>query len=162
MDGIRRRAWWALLALTVLLGLFGIGDVLIGPAFDPGIALGLAGVTHAELQAESTAGYLLLDIYTRAGGVHLLALSVALTAILLIPYRAGHRWAWWALWLFPAWTAAGFLLNLAFGVAPGQAPPPPMLSAPILGGLAVVALLIDAPRFVGSAAPRPEHLAPQV
>jgi hypothetical protein len=150
MNALRRRAWWALVFLTVLLALFGIGDVLIGPAFDPGIALGLTGLTHAELQAESAAGYLLLDFYTRAGGAHLFVMGAALTMIVLVPYRAGHTWAWWTLWLFPAWTAVALAVNLAFGVAPGQTPPPPMISGPILGAIAVLALLIDAPRFFGS------------
>jgi hypothetical protein len=151
MTSLRKRAWWLLAALTVLLALFGIGDVLIGPAFDLGIALGLTGLTHAQLEAESAAGYRLLDFYTRAGGAHLFVMGVALTAIVVIPYRAGHTWAWWTLWLYPAWTAAGFTLNALFGVAEGQAPPPPMLSAPILGGFAAVALLIDARRFRGGA-----------
>ena len=156
MKGIRRRAWWVLLAMVVLLGMFGIGDVLIGPAYDPGIALGLTGLTHAELQAESTAGYRLLDFYTRAGGFQLTAMSVALAGILLVPYRAGHAWAWWTWWIFPAWTAGVFALNALFGVAPGQVPPPPMLSAPVLGILAAAALLVDRVRFFGAAANEPE------
>lgn len=147
MNGLRRRGWWLLVAMSVLLVLFGIGDVLIGPPFDPGIALGLTGLSHQELQAESAAGYRLLDFYTRIGGVTLTALGVALSLILLIPYRAGERWAWRAAWLFPAWTVGAFALNAAFGVAPGEAPPPPMISGPILGAIAAVVLVLDAPRF---------------
>ena len=147
MNSIRRRAWWALLVITVMLGMFGLGDVIIGPSFDPGIALGLTGLTHAELEAESAAGYLLLDFYTRAGGAQLLALSVPLTAILLIPYRDGRTWAWGVLWVIPAWTVGVFAMNAVFGVAPGQTPPPPMLSAPIIGAIAVLALVVDMPRF---------------
>ena len=147
MERIRQRAWWPLLALTVLVGLFGLGDVLIGPPFDPGIAQGLTGLTHAELEAESAAGYRLLDFYTRGGGLDLMAMGVVLTLILLIPYRQGQRWAWWAMWLLPAWIAAGFALNLAYGVAPGEPPPPPMISGPILGAIAAAALLADRRRF---------------
>ena len=40
-------------------------------------------------------------------------------------------------------------LNLAFGVAPGQAPPTPMISGPIFAVLAAAILLVSAPRFVG-------------
>lgn len=155
MNGLRRRAWWILAALIALLGMFGIGDILIGPTFDPGIALGLTGRTHAEIQAESAAGYRLLDFYTRAGGVHLMVISMALAVILLIPYRAGARWAWWTMWLFPAWTVGVFALNAAFGVVEGQVPPPPMISGPILGLVGAVALLVDAPRSQGPSAPTP-------
>ena len=147
MIGPRRYASWALLVLTVLIGLFGLGDVLIGPPFDPGIALGLTGRTHAQLQAESAAGYRLLDYYTRAGGIELIVIAVATTLILLIPYRQGRPWAWWAMWLVPAWAIGGFALNLAFGVASGETPPPPMISAPILAAVAAVALLVDRERF---------------
>lgn len=147
MDALRRRAWWILVALTGMLAMFGAGDIIIGPPFDPGITLGLTGLTHAQLHAESEAGYRMLDFYTRAGGAHLLVVGLALTAIVLVPYRAGAAWAWRTMWLLPAWNAGVFAMNAWFGVAPGQDPPPPMLSAPFLGGLAVVALLVDAGRF---------------
>ena len=147
MSRRSRYARWTLLVLAAMLGLFGIGDLLIGPSFDPGITLGLTGRTLAQLEAESAAGYRMLDFYTRVGGIHLMVIGVVLALIVLLPYRAGHRWAWWAMWLFPAWAMLGFALDAAFGVAPGQAPPPPMISAPILAGVAVVALLVDRARF---------------
>lgn len=151
-TGVQRVAWWVLLALAGLLVLFGIGDLFVGAPFDPEIALGLTGLTHAELQAESTAGYLLLDYYTRGGGISLAVMGLALVIILALPYRDGQRWAWWTMWLFPAWNAAVFALFLAFGTAPGEALPPPMVSAPILGAAAVVALLVDRSRFSGGSA----------
>ena len=39
--------------------------------------------------------------------------------------------------------------HLAFGIAPGQAPPTPMISGPIVALLAAALLLVSAPRFVG-------------
>jgi hypothetical protein len=142
-----RYARWTLLVLTVLFTLFGVGDLLIGPSFDPGITLGVAGVSLEQLRTESEAGYRMLDFYTRMGGVHLIAMGLALTVLLLVPYREGRRWAWWTMWLFPGWIALSLALELSFGVAPGQAPPPPMVSGPILAALAAVALLGDRTRF---------------
>ena len=72
---------------------------------------------------------------------------VAMSAILLFAFRRRERWAWWVMWTLPAWAASAFALNLVYGVAPGQAPPPPMISAPIVAALAVAILLLSAPRF---------------
>ena len=37
MQGLRRRAWWYLVGLSVLIALFGAGDVIGGVSVDPGI-----------------------------------------------------------------------------------------------------------------------------
>lgn len=67
-----------------------------------------------------------------------------------------QRHAWWglvvmevtlALFGVTAWAASAFALNLAYGVAPGQAPPPPMISGPIFAVLAAAILLVSLPRF---------------
>ena len=65
-----------------------------------------------------------------------------------LPYRAGERWAWWLAWFLPAWAAAVPLQFLAFGVAAGEPPAPPMISGPIVAGLAAGVLLLDRRRFV--------------
>jgi hypothetical protein len=147
VSGRSRYARWALAVMSGILGLFGLGDVLIGPPFDPGITLGLSGLTLGQLEAESAAGFRMLDFYTRSLGISLMVIGVTLTLIVLIPYRDGRRWAWWAMWLLPAWALGGFALNAAFGVAEGQAPPPPMVSAPVFAAIAVLALIVDRGRF---------------
>ena len=45
--------------------------------------------------------------------------------------------------------ASVFVLIMAVGVAPGQAPPNPMISGPIIAVLSAAILLISAPRFFG-------------
>lgn len=147
MATLRRRAWWYLVAVSVLIGLFGVGDVIGGISVDPGITTGLSGLTLAELQAESAAGYRLYDFALRAQGLVLVIVGVLMTAILVIPYRAGLRWAWYAMWTMPVWAFGVLGLYLAFGVDPRQPPPPPMVSGPVLGGLAVAVLLLDGRRF---------------
>jgi hypothetical protein len=150
MDVLRRRAWWYLIAVSVLIGLFGVGDVIGGISVDPGITTGLSGLTLAELQAESAAGYRLYDFASRAQGLVLVLVGVLMTVILVIPYRAGLRWAWYAMWTLPAWAFGVFGLYVAFGVDPRQPPPPPMVSGPLLGGIAVAVLLLDWLRFFRS------------
>jgi hypothetical protein len=99
--GLRRHAWWVLVALALLVGLFGIGDVLLGAAFDPGISLGLTGLTSAELEAQSAAGFRLFDFTTRSQGLLLVVAGVLLTTILLLPYRQGHAAATDGVWPGP-------------------------------------------------------------
>lgn len=147
MRRIRPRVSWVLVAVAVLLALFGVTDVLLGVTADPGISIGLTGLTPGDLAAQSPAGYRLFDIATRAGGLDLVVIGTLLTAILLIPYRQGQRWAWYAAWTLPLWCVCVLGMYLAFGIAPGQPPPPPMLSAPILGPITAAALLIDRRRF---------------
>jgi len=150
MAWLQRHAWWGLLAFTLLILFFGIGDVIIGVEWDPGIPLGLAGLTPAQVANESAPAYRLLDFGVRIGGANLAVISTLLTTVLLVPFRRGERWAWWAMWVLPAWALSVFMLYLAFGVAPGQAPPPPMISGPIFAAISAAILLISAPRFFGA------------
>jgi len=152
MDWLQRNAWWGLVGLTVIVGLFGITDVIGGITADPGIPLGITGKTVAELEAESASAYRLLDLNARAGGTFLIVIGILMTTILLIPFRRGERWAWWVMWTLPAWAAAAFVAIFMVGVAQGQAPPPPMISGPIFAVLAAAILLVSAPRFFGERA----------
>jgi hypothetical protein len=120
-------------------------DIISGVEADPLIPLGLTGLTLLQLEAESAQAYRLLDFGVRAGGAQLVVIGLSMIAILLFAYRRGERWAWWTMWTLPAWAASAFVLNLAYGVAPGQAPPPPMISGPIFAVLAAAILLVSRP-----------------
>ncbi len=130
----------------VLIG-FGVTDIFVGSAADPGIPLGLVGLSPEALRAESQAGYQLLDFFTRSQGLALLAFGLLATTILLVAYRADQRWAWWTLWSLPAWSAGVFALYLVAGVDASQPPPPPMATAPFFTVLAAAAQVVSAPRF---------------
>jgi hypothetical protein len=151
MAWLQRHAWWGLVVMAVILALFGVTDMIIGISADPGIPLGLTGMTLAELEADSAQAYRLNDFSVRAGGTHLVVIGTLMIAILLFAFRRGQRWAWWAMWTLPAWAASVFVLNFVYGVAPDQAPPPPMISGPIFAVLAAAILLVSAPRFFGKA-----------
>jgi hypothetical protein len=152
MSGIRQRLWWVLIAIAVVIVLFGIGDVLSGVTVDPGIALTVVGLSPAEIEAESAAAYRMWDFATRSAGATLAIVGVLMAVILAIPYRAGERWAWWLMWSLPLWAIAVPVMYLAFGTAPGQPPAPPMISGPILAAIAVGVLLADRGRLFGQAA----------
>ncbi len=112
----------------------------------------LVGKTPAELEAEGPLAYRMYDLTLRGGGLSLVMVGALMTAILVFAFRPGQRWAWWTMWLFPAWGISVSVAGLVIGVAPGQAPPPPLLSGFVLGLLAAAILLVSAPRFFGDRA----------
>jgi hypothetical protein len=147
MGWLQRHAWWGLLFMTITIGMFGVTDVIVGLPADPGIPLGLTGLTPAELERDSAPAYRLLDFFTRTQGSALVHMGVIETAVLLFAFRRDLRWAWWTMWLLPAWAAGIFVFCLVAGVVPGQTPPPPMLSGPVFAVLAAAVLVVSAPRF---------------
>ena len=152
MSGARRRSWWILAFFAVTLVVFGIGDVLGGVLADPAITLTLSGRTPAEVQAAEPTAYRLYDFVTRSGGANLVLIGILLAVIVAIPYRGGHRWAWWAMWILPAWAALVPVQFLIAGTAAGQPPAPPMVSGPIVAVIAAGILLVDRERFAGASA----------
>jgi hypothetical protein len=148
MTAVRRRAWWYLLAFAVLLVIFGVTDVLGGVTADPGIPLGLSGLTPAQVEAESATAYRLYDFAARTQGLVLIVMGFLVAAIVWFPYRSASRWSWAAMWILPAWSFAVFVTYATAGVDPDMPPPPPMVSAPILGLLTIAVLLLDRARFV--------------
>ena len=147
MNRIRRAVPWALVVLSGLFAILGLGDVLAGIAFEPTTALAITGKTVDEIQAESPAGYAVIDYIYRGGGITLALFATLMTIVLAIPYRRAERWAWGAAWLLPGWAGAVFLLAVLHGTAPGQ----PLSAVAWSGvGFAIVTaalLLVDLGRF---------------
>ena len=150
MEGLRRHAWRALLAVSVVLMLFGATDIASGAAADELIPQGLTGRTIEDLEAESPDAFGLFDFAARTNGWTLVLLGALLAVIVLIPLRRGERWAWWSAWALPIWAAVVPVFYLVAGVDPGQPPPPPMISGPIVAILCGAVLLVLRPRAADS------------
>lgn len=147
MSWLQRNAWRGLLALVVLIGLVGLWALLMGVAEDASVPLGLTGQTAAQIQNEGEGGYRLADYGVRVGGLCLVVIATLLSAIVAFAFRERRRWAWWAMWVLPIWGAATMLITLAFGVAPGQAPPTPLISGLVVVVLSFLLLMVSAPLF---------------
>lgn len=147
MNGLRRRLWWVLPFLSIVLVVFGVSDVLIGVASDPGIPVAIVGLTPTGLETASAEGYRLADFMVRTQGLAIAAFGMLLTTVLLVPYRDGQRWSWNATFILPAWAIGVPLAYLAFGLAPGAPPSPPMISGPLMAAVSVLALVADRRRF---------------
>jgi hypothetical protein len=150
-----RVALGLLLAIAVVLVLFGVGDIASGPDADPAITVAVAGRPPGEVRAAEPTGYRLYDFAIRASGLNLAVIGVLMVSILAVPYRSGVRWAWATMWVLPAWAVAVPVLIVGFGPAPGTALPPPAISGPILAGVAALALLLDRRRFATRPTPAP-------
>ena len=147
MDQVRRHAWWGLLFVAVTLIGFGIVDVVSGAAADPAIAQALSGMTLAELESSGPEAYRLYDFMARVNGWSLLLGGTMAAAVIVFAFRRGARWAWWAAWALPVWAVGAAVFYVVAGLEPGQAPPPPMISGPIVAVLCTVLLAVTAPTF---------------
>ena len=149
MRWLERHSWWGLAFVAVVLVIFGVTDIISGAAADRAIPLGLTGMTIEELEAQSPAAYRMFDFFTRVNGWSLVLVGVLVSTILFIPFRRGERWAWWTMWLLPAWAIGAAVFYVVAGVQADQPPPPPLVSGPIVAVLTAAILLFSAPRFFG-------------
>lgn len=147
MQIIRRRAWWVLFGISIVIALLALGDIVVGAEFEPEGPLAVGGKTLEDFEAESPGASRVLDFRARIGGIDLLALGLLAAIVTWFPYRAGQRWSWGAMWILPGWAASFVVIPLLYGLAPGRSLTAAMLSGPILALLAAVALIIDAGRF---------------
>jgi hypothetical protein len=146
MRSLERNAWWLLLAMAVLSTVFGLGDLVSGA---PDNTQAVTGQTNDELAVQSGHAYRLIEVGVRAGGLQLMLIGALLAAIALFGFRQNLRWAWWAMWSIPIWTASVVVLHLAVGVSPGQVAPPPVFSGAIVTALTIGILLVSRPQFSG-------------
>jgi hypothetical protein len=153
MNRIRRLIPWALVTLSALFALLGLGDVLRGIAFEPTTAQAITGKTIDEIRAESAAGYTVIDYIYRGGGITLTLFTTLVTIVLAIPYRRGQWWSWWTAWILPIWASAVFGLALIHGTAPGQEISGVAWSGAFFAILIGALLLLDLPRFRTEANP---------
>lgn len=136
-----RHGWKFLLGLVVVIGLFGIGDLLFGLDADPAIPEGVAGMSPEEMRDSSPELARHADLQVRAGGIQLIVIATLWSLVLVFPFRRGERWAWWAMWTFPGWALAVAVMFLFVDLQPGMPIPPPAISGWVFFGLTSLLLL---------------------
>lgn len=136
----KRHSWKFLLALTIVIGLFGIGDVFRGLDADPAIPLAVSGLSVDEIRAASAPLARLIDLQVRAGGMHLIVMSLLWGVVLLVPFRRGELWAWYTMWTLPLWSLMVAVSFLFVDLQADVPPPPPAISGWVFFALAAALL----------------------
>jgi hypothetical protein len=147
-----RHAWKILLGVIVVIGLFGVGDMLNGAADlqngEKVYMTGVTGMTWNELQAASPTVARLINTLFRTNGATLTTLALLALSICLTAFRKGERWAWFAMWLLPVWMLLTVFFISRVEKMPGAGVPVPVISGTILFVIFAVPLLLSGRRFL--------------
>lgn len=132
---IERNDWTVFAALSVIVALFGAGDIQVGGStYAGGEAVffsGITGTTWEELAVADPAAARLIDSLVRSGGGHLLFIGLLSLAISLFGLRHGQRWAWLTMWLWPLYLLLGVTTLALTEKVPGAGVPVPVISGTI-------------------------------
>jgi hypothetical protein len=86
-------------------------------------------------------------MYVRSLGSAMLVVSILSLAITFTAFQRGERWAWYALWVWPLWNVAIFVLSVTAERHPDFPSPPPMISSPIFFAITLLALVLSFRKF---------------
>ncbi|MHB1133978.1 MAG: hypothetical protein ACYC4L_16550, partial [Chloroflexota bacterium] len=111
---------------------------------------GVSGTTWEALRAESPRVATLVDHQVRGNGANLLALGLLSAVVSWTALRRGERWAWYAMWVWPLWTALVVFLTLRVEKVPGAGTPIPAISGSIFFVITVLALLLSYRKYFPS------------
>ena len=149
-----RHAWKVLLGVSLIIGIFGVGD-MVGGASDlqngeTVMMHSLTGTSWNELQTASPNAANLIDMKFRTDGASLATIALLSIAVCLTGFHRGQRWAWYALWAIPVWIALTVLFVWSAVKQPGYGTPIPIISGSIFFVLRVTLLALSYRKFFRS------------
>jgi hypothetical protein len=155
-DGRRRTPRYLTVGwvLLLLLGLFPLVSVAADLIADfttgiPGDHLGafarLAGMTWASAQRTALGMTNYVTMLEIGYALHELVFAILFLFILVVPFRRGERWAWWASW-------ALLIADLGYTFTFGRYDSTILLRSLVVDIALPVLLLVQVPRFFGRAA----------
>ena len=149
-----RHAWKVLLGVSLLIGFFGVGDMVRGASdLQNGETVfmhSITGMSWNELQATSPQVANLIDLKFRMDGAALTTTALLSLAVCLTGFRRGERWAWYALWALPLWMISTVVFILMVDKQPGSGTPVPIISGSILTVIWVSMLGLSYRKFLRS------------
>ena len=149
-----RHAWKVLLGVSLVMGIFGVGDMLGGASDlqngETVMMHSLTGTSWNELRAASPNAANLIYMKFRTDGASLATVALLSAAVCLTGFRRGERWAWYALWAIPVWIALTVLFVSNAVKQPGYGTPVPIISGSIFFVLCVTLLALSYRKFFRS------------
>ena len=160
MRLLERHDWKVWVFLSVIIALFGVGDIQIGgETYAGGEAVafsGITGMTWDQLKSSDPAAARLIDSQVRSGGALLLMVGLLSLAVAINGLRRGERWAWLTMWLWPAWLVL-LLVQLMFTErVPGAGIPVPAISGSIFLVVTLGLLALSYRKYRATSARPPE------
>ncbi|MCL4562382.1 MAG: hypothetical protein M1281_17440 [Chloroflexi bacterium] len=146
-----RQAWKILLGVIVLIGFFGIGDMLGGASDlqkgETVLMHSLTGTSWNDLRVDSPKAADLIEWKFRTDGASLFTIALLSGLVIWTGFRRGARWSWVALWALPVWLVLTILITFNAIKYPGYGTPVPILSGSILLTLWVLSLALTYRKF---------------
>jgi hypothetical protein len=112
-DKFYEKHAWVLFFVIGMLFLVSAVPHALGINTDSKTAESIAGVTLDELKSSNPSFFDLYDFYFRFGGLSDLGFAFLITIISLTAFRKGEKWAWYSLWILPAFFIGGILIVLS-------------------------------------------------
>jgi hypothetical protein len=146
-----RHAWKILFCVSLIIGFFGVGD-MVGGASDlqngeTVLMHSLTGMSWNDLKAESPEAANLIEWKFRTDGASLVTTALLSGVVLMTGFRHGERWSWVALWATPLWMALTVLFTWNAIQYASYGTPVPILSGSILFLLWVAFLALTYRKF---------------
>lgn len=109
-----RRGWTVFAGLSLILIMFGAGDVIEGGATYNGgevvLFKSMTGTTWDALRSADPGAAKLIESQVRGTGALLLVFGLLSLLVSVNALRRGQRWAWWAMWTWPLWFVLNYVL----------------------------------------------------
>jgi hypothetical protein len=146
-----RHSWKVLSGLFLVIGIFGVGDMLHGAAdLQSGETVLMHSVTRTswnELLATSPNVANLIDLKFRTEGTSYAAIAFLTLIICLGGFRRGERWAWYALWVFPMWMALTVYFFIRVDKDPSYGTPVPIISGTFFSVVSALMIGLSSRKF---------------
>jgi hypothetical protein len=147
-----QNAWKIFAALSVILIVFGVGDIAAGgesyAAGETVLFNSLTGTTWDELRVADPGAARLIDYQVRGGGALLLVVGALSLAVCVTALRRGAPWAWRTMWIWPVWFVLFYLIIWMAQPDPQSGTPVPVISGAIFLAISVVTLVLSYRRYV--------------
>jgi hypothetical protein len=149
-----RHAWKVLLGISLIIGLFGLSDMLGGGSDlqngEKVFMHSITGLSWSDLQAESPTVARFIDLKYRTDGATLAAIAILSIAVCLTGFRRGERWAWTVQWAIPVWMSMIVFFILIAPKMPDSGTPVPIISGSSLSLIYVLMLVLSSRKFFQS------------